>query len=348
MSDLVGDARTWSPDAQEAVRLLAVSALVEGRDRVEVAALFKVSARAVDNWWAKWQAGGRDALLSGTRGRRAGEHQVLSEAEQAAVRQAVLDHTPCYLGLSGQLWTRGQIGELIFKLYRVRFTEPGVGKYLTRWGLTFQRPDERAVEQDPEAVRLWHEETWPAIRARAKAENGEVLFADQVGIRSDQVTGRTWGAQGRTPVVRRTGNRFSVNAMSAISTRGRMHFMVFTESFDAKVMCHFLARLVGHFDHKVHLIVDRHSAHHSKTVRAWLADHQDEIELHFLPSYSPERNPDELVNTDLKRSLPHTQRARNRAELATETRRFFHRRQRQPHIVTGYFKTPHVRYVLDE
>ncbi|MGW9122738.1 IS630 family transposase [Streptomyces sp. NPDC055663] len=330
------------------MRLLAVSALVESRGRVEVAALFKVSARAVDNWWAKWQAGGRDALLSRTRGRRAGEHQVLSEAEQAAVRQAVLDHTPCDLGLSGQLWTRGQIGELIFKLYRVRFTEPGVGKYLKRWGLTFQRPDKRAVEQDPEAVRLWHEETWPAIRARAKAENGEVLFADQVGIRSDQVTGRTWGAQGRTPVVRRTGNRFSVNAMSAISPRGRMHFMVFTESFDAKVMCHFLARLVRHFDHKVHLVVDRHSAHRSKAVRAWLADHQDEIELHFLPSYSPELNPDELVNADLKRSLPHTQRARNWAELATETRRFFHRRQRQPHIVTGYFKAPHVRYVLDE
>ncbi|MCX5433659.1 IS630 family transposase [Streptomyces sp. NBC_00257] len=304
MSDLVGDARAWSPDAQEAVRLLAVSALVEGRDRVEVAALFKVSVRAVDNWWAKWQAGGRGALLSRARGRRVGEHQVLSEAEQAAVRQAVLDHIPSDLGLSGQLWTRGQTGELIFKLYRVRFTEPGVGKYLKRWGLTFQRPDKRAVEQDPEAVRLWHEETWPAIRARAKAENAEVLFGDQVGIRSDQVTGRTWGAKGTTPVVRRTGNRFSVNAMSAISTRGRMHFMVFTQSFDAKIMCHFLDRLVGHFDRKIHLIVDRHSAHRSKTVRAWLAGHKDQIELHFLPSYSPELNPDELVNADLKRSCP--------------------------------------------
>ena len=86
----------------------------------------------------------------------------------------------------------------------------------------------------PGGGRVWREETWPAIRTKAKAENGEVLFADQVGVRSDQVTGRTWGEQGKTPVVRRTGNRFSVNAMSAISTRGRMHFMVFTESFDAK------------------------------------------------------------------------------------------------------------------
>ncbi|MEU9063484.1 IS630 family transposase [Streptomyces sp. NPDC048430] len=148
-------------------------------------------------------------------------------------------------------------------------------------------------------------------------------------MRSDRVTGRTWGVKGRTPVVRRTGNRFSVNPMSAISTKGRMHFMVFTESFDATVMCRFLAGIVGHFDRK-HLIVDRHSAHRSKTVRAWLADHEDEIELHFLPSYSPGLNPDELVNADLKRSLPHTHRARNRTELAAETRRFFHRRKRQP------------------
>ncbi|MGW5678539.1 helix-turn-helix domain-containing protein [Streptomyces sp. NPDC003860] len=104
-----------------------MSALVEGRDRVEVAALFKVSVRAVDNRWARWQAGGREALLSRPRGRRTGEYQVLSEAEQAAVRQAVLDHIPCDLGFSGQLWTRRLIGELIFKLYRVRFTGPGVG-----------------------------------------------------------------------------------------------------------------------------------------------------------------------------------------------------------------------------
>ncbi|MGW6392899.1 IS630 family transposase [Streptomyces sp. NPDC055103] len=285
MSDLVGDARHLSPSAQEALRLRAVAALVAGRDREDVAAVFGVSLKAVDIWWAKWQAGGREALVMRPRGKPVGVHQVLGEAEQAAVRQTVLDHIPSGLGLSGQLWTRGQIGELIFKLY---------------------------------------------------------------GVRSDQVTGRTWGAKGTTPIVRRTGNRFSVNAMSAISTRGRMHFMVFTESFDAKVMCRFLARIVSHFDRKVHLIVDRHSAHRSKTVRAWLAGHQDQIELHFLPSYSPELNPDELVNADLKRSLPHTHRARNQAELAAETRRFFHRRQRQPHIVRGYFGGPHVRYVLDE
>ncbi|MGW4895711.1 IS630 family transposase [Kitasatospora sp. NPDC004240] len=348
MSELVGGARHLSPSAQEALRLRAVAGLVEGRAREDVASVFRVSLKALDGWWAKWLDGGREALIGRPRGQRVGEQQVLSEAEQAAVRQAVLDHQPCELGLSGQLWTRSQVGALIAKLYRVHLTEPGVGKYLRRWGLSFQRPDKRAVEQDPEAVRGWLEEAWPAIRARARAEGAEVLFADQVGIRSDQVTGRTWGARGRTPIVRRTGNRFSVSAMSAISTKGRMHFMVFTGTFDATVMCRFLDRLAGHFDRKVHLVVDRHSAHRSKKVRAWLADHADQVELHLLPSYSPELNPDELVNADLKRSLPMSHRARNQAELAAEARRFFHRRQRQPHIVRGYFHGPHVRYTLDE
>lgn len=341
MNDLVGDARHLSPSAQEALRLRAVAALVGGRDRGEVAALFGVSLKAVDKWWARWLTGGREALLARSRGRRIGDHQVLSEAEQQAVRQAVLDHRPCDLGLTGQLWTRSQVGALIAKLYRVRMTEPGVGKYLHRWGLSFQRPDKRAIEQDAEAVRRWHEETWPAIRAKAKADSGEVLFADHVGIRSDQVTGRTWGEKGRTPIVRRTGNRFSVNAMSAISTKGRMHFMVFTESFDAGVMCRFLTRLAGHFDHKIHLVVDRHSAHRSKAVRAWLEEHADRIELHFLPSYSPELNPDELVNADLKRSLPRHSRARDQAQLAAETRRFFHRRQRQPHTSSAATSAAH-------
>ncbi|MFC7795399.1 IS630 family transposase [Streptomyces cinereoruber] len=157
-----------------------------------------------------------------------------------------------------------------------------------------------------------------------EGRRGEILFADQVGIRSDRFTGRTWGEKRKTPVVRRSGNRFSANAMSAISTKGRMHFMVFAESFTAEVMCRFLDRLAGHFDHKVHLVVDGHFAHRSKKVRDRLAARPDDVELHSLPPHSPELNPDELVNTDLKHSLPRQHRARDQAELAAETRRFFH------------------------
>ncbi len=96
--------------------------------------MFQVSLKAVDNWWGKWLAGGREALVGRPRGRRVGEHQVLDAVEQQAIRQAVLDR-PCDLGLAGQLWTRAGVGNLIAKLYRVRLTEQGVQQYLRRWGL---------------------------------------------------------------------------------------------------------------------------------------------------------------------------------------------------------------------
>ncbi|MFE1383467.1 transposase [Streptomyces sp. NPDC058740] len=221
-----------------------------------------------------------------------------------------------------------------------------MGKYLKRWGLTLQRLDKRAVEQDAEAVRLWYEETWSAIRARAKADNGEVLFGERSAAARTRSPTAPVGEQGRTPVIRRTGNWFSVNAMSAISTKGRTHVMVFTESFDAKAMCRFLARLVRHYDRKAHLIVDCHSATDRRL--SGPGSPTTPTRSSCIPSYSPELNPDELVNSDLKRSLPHTHRAKNQAELAAETRRFFKRRQRQPRIVGGLFGGRHVRYVLDE
>ncbi|WP_394365698.1 helix-turn-helix domain-containing protein [Streptomyces sasae] len=79
----MGDARQLSPSAQEALRLRAVAALVAGRTREDVAAVFQVSLKAVDKWWAKWLAGGREALMAQPRGRRVGEHQVLDRGEEA-------------------------------------------------------------------------------------------------------------------------------------------------------------------------------------------------------------------------------------------------------------------------
>lgn len=106
--------------------------------------------------------------------------------------------------------------------------------------------------------------------------------------------------------MRRTGSRFSVNAMSAISTKGRMRFLVFAESFTAEVMCRFLDRLADHFHRKIHLVVDGHSTHRSRKVRNWLAARPDDIELHFLPPYPPELNRDELAAATSSTACPHS------------------------------------------
>jgi transposase len=170
-----------------------------------------------------------------------------------------------------------------------------------------------------------------------------ILFGDQVGVRSDQLAGRTWGRKGQTPTVARAGNRFGLSAMSTISTRGELHFTVLRERFNAEVFLVFLDRLLGQFEEKIHLVVDGHSAHRAKKVREWVAERPDRIELHFLPAYAPHLNPDELVNADLKRTLA-DQVITDRAQMEQAVRTFFHRVQKLPDRVLGYFQAPHTKY----
>jgi transposase len=188
-------------------------------------------------------------------------------------------------------------------------------------GVQPQKPQHRALEQDPAAVARWLTEDYPAICAQAKREGGVVLWLDEVGVRSDAAAGRSWAPVGQTPVIKGTGKRFRVNMVSAISNAGRLRFRLFTGSFTGAVFIDFLGRLVRDCGgRKVHLIVDGHPVHRAKLVSAWVGRHADRIELHFLPGYSPELNPVELLNQDVKANAAGRRRARSAAELAKELR----------------------------
>jgi len=338
--------RKLSPVQQEVLRKGVIAAVLrEGMD-VEVAAvLFGVSTKSIASWRERYEAGGEVALRSGKTGAKPGQGRRLTPCEEAALRQAIVDFTPDDLGLGGLLWTRAKVGAFIKAHFGVGYTPPGLSKVLAQLGLSFQRPDRRAREADPKATGRWTREEFPAIRAAAKAENAVVMFADQVGARSDHLSRRTWGQRGRTPVVAATGQRFGVNAMSAISTTGKLYFTIFPGWFDTDSCLAFFATLIGHFDQKIHLVLDRHSVHRSAAVRNWVADHTDRIELHFLPAYAPHLNPDELVNADLKRQLS-DKVITDRAELVTEVCSILRSIQNLPARIIGYFQPPHTNYIL--
>jgi len=165
-----------------------------------------------------------------------------------------------------------------------------------------------------------------------------------MGLRSDHVAGRSWGLKGKTPVVEATGKRFGCNMISAITNRGRLNFMVFQGRFTGPVFLRFLRRLVRQSDQKVFLIVDGHPVHRARKVKAWLEQNSEDIELFYLPSYSPHLNPDEILNQDIKTNAVGRNRASNLPELMTNVRRFLRSRQRRPHVVRRYFLERHVRY----
>jgi transposase len=339
------DTRSLSGAAQAALRSRAVQAVLDGMTQAEAARVFRVHRNAVNRWVRRYREGGWARLAEQRRGRRPGEQPALSERQQQELIALVRESTPDQLGLAGFLWTRDAVAELLAQRYGVWLARTTVGGYLRGWGFSPQRPQRRALEQNPVAVARWLAEEFPAIRAQARREGGVVVWLDEMGVRSDAAAGRSWAPVGRTPVIKRTGKRFRVNMISAISNQGLLRFRLFTGSFTGAVFIDFLRRLLRDCQgRKVHLIVDGHPVHRAKLVSAWVGRHAERIELHFLPGYSPELNPVELLNHDVKANAAGRRRPRSAGELREELHGYLRRRQRQPAILVRFFDHPTTRY----
>jgi len=339
------DTRSLSGEAQAALRNRAVQAVLDGMTQAEAARVFRVHRNAVNRWIRRYREGGFPGLAEQRRGRRPGDQAALTEYQQQEVIALVRESTPDQLGLAGVLWTRDAVAELLAQRYGVWLARTTVGGYLRGWGFSPQRPQHRALEQNPVAVARWLAEEFPAIRAQARREGGVVLWLDEMGVRSDAAAGRSWAPVGRTPVIKRTGKRFRVNMISAISNQGLLRFRLFTGSFTGAVFIDFLRRLLRDCGgRKVHLIVDGHPVHRAKLVSAWVGRHAERIELHFLPGYSPELNPVELLNHDVKANAAGRRRPRSAGELRQELHGYLRRRQRQPAILVRFFDHPTTRY----
>ncbi len=339
------DARSLPQAAQEELRRRAVHAVVKlGKKTSEVAKLLGVTSQAVRNWLRAHEAGGDSALAAKKRGRRVGEKTLLAEQQAKVVADLVRDRNPDQLKLPFYLWTREAVARLILQRFGVQVSVKTAGRYLAKWGFTPQKPARRAYQQDPEAVKRWHVVEYPAIQARAKKEGAQIQWGDETGMRSDHTAGRSFSPRGKTPVVRVTGKRFSCNMISSITNQGTLAFMIYRERFTSQVFIKFLRRLMRQNKGKVFLIVDSHPVHRSKVVKAWVEKHSTRLEMFFLPGYSPELNPDELVNQDVKSNAVGRKRAVNVKELMDNVRAFLRRKQRRPELVRRYFLAPQVAY----
>lgn len=338
----IRDARSLPAVSQEDLRCKAIKAVRDGKKQVEVAKILGITRQAVGKWVKAHREGGAKALRAKPKGRPKGG--VLFPRQAAQITKAIVDHCPEQLKLPFYLWTREAVAQLIERRFGIRLSIWTVGRYLSRWGFTPQKPVRRAFEKSPEQVRHWLEEKYPAIRRQAKREGAEIYWGDEMGMRSDHAAGRSYGRRGQTPVIPGTGQRFGCNMISAITNRGRLNFMVFKKRFRVDVFLDFLKRLNRQTKRKAFLIVDGHPVHRSKKAKVWLKKKSHRIRLFFLPSYSPELNPDEMLNQDIKSNAVGRQRARNQDELVSNVRGYLHSRQRQPHIVKKYFEESHVQY----
>ena len=286
----------------------------QGKSRSEVADALGINIGTVDRWRREKKQRGKSALQPRKRGRQVGAYRDLTPEQEVEIQKQIAGKTPDQLKLAFALWTRKAVCELILKDYGIKMPVRTCGEYLNRWGYTPQKPARRAYEQNPKAVKEWMEVKYPVITQRAKAEGAEIHWGDETGVRSDCQHGRSYAPKGKTPVIRLRGQRFSTNMISSVTNQGKVRWMIYRDTLNSAVLIRFLDRLAKDSSRKVFLIVDNLRVHHSGSVKEWLAMNAHRIELHFLPSYGPERNPDEYLNGDLKGAsgrMPRLQIANN-------------------------------------
>jgi transposase len=344
MSIELPDARHLSDDALQILRLRALRGIELGYSEVELADLLGVCHETVSRWWSAYVADGTSALPGGRTGRPLGVGRFLSDAQAERIRQRIDDCMPSDLGIPHALWTRRAVGELIQKEFGITLAERTVGQYLRRWGYTSKKPSRHARQEDPDEVVQWLEETYPAIEVQAFKEDAEILWTDEVGVAADHHPGSGYSRRGERATMDVPQPHIRVNQISAISNEGRVRFMTYRGMLTAAVFLQFLQRLVSGAPRKILLIADQLRAHKTPEVAAWLADHAAQIEVFYLPAYSPQLNPVEYLNGDMKGTVNEAGLPDNRGALQSRIQSFMKKLVGVPAHVISYFLHPWTEY----
>lgn len=338
------DARKLSPETQEQLRKQAIRLKKNGKKFVEIAEIVGVHRNTVSNWWKAYEREGSKGLKSKQRGFEAGQWRTLDASQELEIQSLIVEKTPDQFKLVFALWTRQAVQELIKIRFGIGMPIRTVGEYLKRWGFTPQKPLKRAYEQRPAEVQKWLDEEYPSIAERARQEGAEIHWGDETGVRSDCQHGRGYSPKGKTPVIRLSAKRASINMISSITNQGKVRFMIYKDSMNAKMFIKFIKQLIQDADKKIFLVLDNMRVHHARVVKAWLKDYTEQIELFFLPVYSPELNPDEYLNCDLKAGVHSRSPARDTDGLKKKVRSHMKKLQKSPERVKKYFKHPKISY----
>ena len=342
------DARKLEPAAQYELRKQVIRAWKRGRNRVQISEEVGLSYVAVCNIVKRYRQSegqGIRGLAPVRRGRRVGEDRALTDEQETHIQRLICEKRPEQLKMVFALWNRAAVMQLIERECGIKLSVRGVGNYLKRWGFTPQKPIKKAYEQRPEAVQAWLDEQYPEIEKRAKSEEAEIHWGDETAVVNTDVRGRSYAPVGKTPVTFAVGGtRQKLSMIATVTNQGKTRWMIIDESFNSDKLIEFLQALIKDAGKKVFLILDNLRVHHSKPVKAWVDEHKDKIELFYLPSYSPELNPEERLNADLKNALYTKVPVRTKAKLKAATTEYMQLLEKSPERVRKFFQDARVKY----
>ena len=334
------DGRKLNHEALEAIRIRAVLQVERGESPETVIKSLGMDRSCIYKWIAKYREGGLGALKAK---KLLGRPLTLKGPQLRWIYKTITNKNPVQLQFPYALWTREMVRELIENKYGITISAVSVGRLLKKLGLSCQKPLMRAFQQDPVVTQEWVDKVYPKIKKEAKKEKAEIFFGDEAGVRSDYHGGTTWGVKGQTPIISTTGARFSLNMLSAVSAQGGMRFMTHKGKVNSAVFCDFLNRLMHNAKNKIFLILDGHPVHKSLKVKKFIESTGGRLRIYYLPSYSPELNPDEQVWNNVKGKIGRST-IKGPDDLNKKVRGHLISLQRNPEKVRMFFQEPNVKY----
>ena len=334
------DGRTLSRETQEEFRKLAIKRVLDdGEKPSTVMAALDLCRTTIYRWLRKFKKRGDAGLATQ---KATGRPPKLSARQKRQVARWMNGRDPRQYGFDFGLWTRKIVAALIQERFKIDLGVTAVGRLLAELGITPQKPLRRAYERDPVAIERWKQEEYPQLRARAKRKGADIFFLDKAGVRSDQVLGKTWAPKGKTPEVATSGQRQSINAISAVTALGAFWFIVYAGKFNATRFVEFLKSFMKGRRRPVLLVLDGHPSHKAKLVRQYVESLDGRLELHFLPGYAPELNPDEFVWNYLKNEGVSKKPLKQGESLRNRVQSDLDQIKTKPGLVRSFFGAPSV------
>jgi len=338
------DFRTITSETRKEIRKRAIKLILSGVQKKKVAEMYSVNQNTITSWVKKYKENGVKGLVDNKRGVKSEDKKLLNNKQEQKIKEMILDIMPDQLKLPYALWTRKAVKELVERELGIVLAINTMGDYLRSWGYTPQKPKKKAYEQNAKAVQEWLQEEYPAIKEKAKQEGAEIHWGDETGVRNSNQHGRSYAPKGKTPVKKSMAKRFSINMISTVTNRGKVEFMIYSENMNADRLIIFMKQLIKGRKRKIYLILDNLRVHHSKIVKKWLEENKESIAVFHLPSYSPEKNPDEYLNCDLKYGLSDKPAPRNQNQLKNNVENHMIMLQRNEQRVIKYFKHKDIKY----
>ena len=324
------------------IRKIAVRAVEKkGYSPEAVIDMLGLSRSCIYDWLRKCHEAGMAGLETQT---APGAEPQVSEEMEIWLHEVVLETTPEAYGYDTRLWNRDILAELLSHEFGVRVSGRTISRHLSKLDLSYQKPQYRAVKQDPEEVRYFLEEKFPRIQRLAKKIDAEIVFEDEAGVGVSTRYGRTWGERGKTPIVPATDQRGGYNLLSTVSAEGNMRYSATGEHINSQRFIAFLKQLIRGRTRPLILVLDRASFHGSKMVRDFVRAHRTQLRIFFLPRHAPEYNPDEQVWNEIKVNQIGKQPVKNKPDLKRRLYSALASLQHQAQRIHSFFQLPDTQY----